>query len=648
MSAVMSLFESLGTYALAWSWQMAVLVLFAWVAMSFDLQHRPTLRHSLWVLTLLCGLLLPWLPERIAAQSFTRQVRQVLVVLTVAAPKHEVRDVGKASFIPPAESDPLPAPEVSQGAPTVLPAWNPSSATFLRATGFLWIAGVVVAAFRRLRGYRRLGRVASIPTAGDEGSTPPILLSPGVRTPMLYGWYHPVILLPGDVAEWSTPHERATMIRHESVHYARKDHWVSAFEAFIRTVFFFHPLARWTCRQIDIERELACDVEVLRLGTEPTAYAETIIKVAEHAVVGAMPCGVYFSGTAQLDRRVDFLFRTPKQVARSTALLVPLLSLLAPTLALGFWQAPVEILNPIAFRVELNPLRVLPEEVFAPPRASIPIAKAAIPSARAQEPPLNPAVPLVPRLDLAFLKVTEDDVKVSVTVGLPHNQLIFKEETGGPMPIRRASGRVQGQVTNIAGRVLQSVDDPFEIPTLADRFNPATVSVFQENLSLAPGLYRMVLLVTDSNGGSTGTIDRILRVRGFPADQLSASSLILADVVEPLPLRAVESSFRIGSLRVRPTMFALRRDQDLNVFQQIYVPASEAGSILPLFMETLITLDGREIQRVSEALQRSAAMTITRKIPLADFTPGTYSVQTTYTDAASGERVVSTGQFSVR
>jgi hypothetical protein len=95
-------------------------------------------------------------------------------------------------------------------------------------------------------------------------------------------------------------------------------------------------------------------------------------------------------------------------------------------------------------------------------------------------------------------------------------------------------------------------------------------------------------------------------------------------------------------------MSELRRDQDLNIFQQVYTPAGEAGSILPLVMETRITLDGREIQRVSEELQRGADMTVTKKIPLADFTPGTYSVQTTYTDAASGERVVSTGEFSVK
>jgi hypothetical protein len=95
-------------------------------------------------------------------------------------------------------------------------------------------------------------------------------------------------------------------------------------------------------------------------------------------------------------------------------------------------------------------------------------------------------------------------------------------------------------------------------------------------------------------------------------------------------------------------MGGFRRDQDLNIYQQIYLPSKDASSPAPLSMETLITSDGREIKRVGEQLERSANATITRKTSLADFSPGVYTVQTTYTDSATGERVVSTGQFTVK
>jgi beta-lactamase regulating signal transducer with metallopeptidase domain len=645
------LFERLGTYVLTWSWQMAVLVVVAWIAVRLDRQHRPTLRHRVWVLTLLFGLLLPWIPERIAAEYWTQQVRQVLAPSVVAPSKSKAQNAGNAFVVPMRAMDKAQTTGVAHVGTTAPSGWNFSRPRFLQATGLLWLAGVVLAGFRRMREYRRLGRVASFAIALGDACTPPILFSPGVRTPMLYGWFRPVILLPQDVEKWTTSEERATMIRHESVHYARKDHWISAFEALVRTVFFFHPLARWTCRQVDIERELACDEEVLRRGAEPATYAEAIIKVAEHSVVGRAACGVYFAGAAQLDRRVELLFRTPQQVARSLVLLLPVCLLVVPTVALGFWQARAETPAPIEFKIVVNPIGLIPEEVLGPAPRPVPIAAETPLPVRHQDPPSNPPAPespAHPRLNVALTKVNTEEIMTSITLGLPYSQLAFREDSAvDQTPIRRASGRVEIQITNLTGRIITRVDDSFEVmlTRFADR---AGVAVYQKAVFLRPGLYRLWVVIHDSNSGTVFPIITRLQVPTFPADRLSASSLILADVLGPAPLIEVTPEFRIGSLRVRPNMSDFRRDQDLNIFQQVYVPAREAASTMFVAMETLITLDGREIKRVSELLQPSANLTITKRIPLADFTPGAYAIQTTYIDNGSGERVVSSGEFSVR
>ena len=650
MTEALSLFERLGAYVLTWSWQVAVLVIVAWIAVRLDRRHRPRLRHSLWVSTLLFGLLLPWLPEKIAAQSWTREIRQVLVEPKAASSKPFVETSGGVSSVSQRAIRTAQTPGVSHVGRIATSAGTFSRATLLQAAGFLWMVGVVIAACRRMREYLRLRRIASNAAAGADESTPPIRQSAEVRSPMLFGWFRPIILLPGDVATWSTPIERATMVRHESVHYARKDHWVAGFESLVRTVFFFHPLVRWTCRQVDIERELVCDEEVLRGGVEPEIYAEAILKVAEHAYAGKASCGVYFSGAGQLDRRVDLLFRTPRRASRLAVLLLPMFLLLTPVVCLGFWQARVEALTPIEFRIQVNPIGLIPQEILAPP--PVPIA-AVIPRAvLPQDPTVNPvapAPPLAPRMNVAFTKITEEQVMVNVTLGLPHSRFTFKEES--PERYLKAAGRIEGQVTNLTGKVIVPIEETFEIMMLPQNSNPSAVAVLQKTLYLKPGLYRMFILISDSNSGNTGTIDTRLEVKGFPSDKLSTSSLILADLVEPVPLGTVSSNFRIGSLRVRPNMSELGRDQDLNIFQQVYVSATEAGSTLPVSMETLITLDGREVRRVSEQLQRSAdlwGMAITKKISLADFPPGTYSIQTSYTDAATGERVVSTGEFTVR
>ena len=221
----------------------------------------------------------------------------------------------------------------------------------------------------------------------------------------------------------STDEERATMILHEAAHYARKDHWLAAFQAVVRTVFFFHPPVRWACSQIDIERELACDEEVIRKGAEPTTYAEAILKVAEHALDRRATCGVHFAGTARLDRRVDMLFRTPPRVARSAVLLIPVSLLLAPVAALGFLQTRVEAATPIQFRIQVNPIGLIPAEILSPP--PVPIA-AVIPRAvRSQDPPVNPALtatPLASRFKVAVLKITEEQAMATITLALPYSQ----------------------------------------------------------------------------------------------------------------------------------------------------------------------------------------------------------------------------------
>jgi hypothetical protein len=66
-------------------------------------------------------------------------------------------------------------------------------------------------------------------------------------------------------------------------------------------------------------------------------------------------------------------------------------------------------------------------------------------------------------------------------------------------------------------------------------------------------------------------IDRRLEVKRFPEDNLSASSLVLADLVDVLPPRTVSAQFQIGSLKVRPSVKReFQRTQIMNVFLQVY------------------------------------------------------------------------------
>src|SRR5262249_48070760 len=92
----------------------------------------------------------------------------------------------------------------------------------------------------------------------------------------------------------------------------RFDHYVNPFQAILGAVFFFHPLARYACRQLTVEREMACDDHVICSGAEAETYAESIIKVAERSIaLAGAPGGVHqlalFSARQILERRIEMI-----------------------------------------------------------------------------------------------------------------------------------------------------------------------------------------------------------------------------------------------------------------------------------------------------------------------------------------------------
>jgi hypothetical protein len=114
------------------------------------------------------------------------------------------------------------------------------------------------------------------------------------------------------------------MLRHELAHVERRDHYVNLFQTVLGAVFFFHPLTRYACRQLSVEREMACDDHVVGSGAEAEAYAESIIKVAERSIapIGALagaPGGAHqlalFSARHILERRIEMILNKDRRRA---------------------------------------------------------------------------------------------------------------------------------------------------------------------------------------------------------------------------------------------------------------------------------------------------------------------------------------------
>ena len=161
----------------------------------------------------------------------------------------------------------------------------------------VWACGVIVIAVRWAQRWTQLRADlrASFRLAIDVGI--PVLCSPALREPGVFGIFRPVILLPEGMAEHLSKAEWEAVLAHELYHARCYDNLTAAIYMLGETIFWFHPLVWWMGKRLVAERENACDEEVLRLGTEPKAYAEGILKICELYLESQLECVAGVAGS---------------------------------------------------------------------------------------------------------------------------------------------------------------------------------------------------------------------------------------------------------------------------------------------------------------------------------------------------------------
>lgn len=100
-----------------------------------------------------------------------------------------------------------------------------------------------------------------------------------VELPLTWGWWRSVVLLPAESQQWSTECRRIVLL-HELTHIKRWDCLLQSIAQLACAVYWFNPLVWWGARQLRVEREMACDDQVLAVGTKASDYASTLVEVA--------------------------------------------------------------------------------------------------------------------------------------------------------------------------------------------------------------------------------------------------------------------------------------------------------------------------------------------------------------------------------
>jgi bla regulator protein BlaR1 len=161
---------------------------------------------------------------------------------------------------------------------------------------------------RELETLRRLERIIGTarPVAMVSSNTS---FEPGV-----FGLVHPVLLWPRSVGERLGDRQVEAILAHELAHVRRRDNLAAAVHMVVEVLFWFHPLVWWLGARLVDEREQACDEEVVRWGSEPQVYAESILKICELYAEVPLACVAGVTGS-DLRKRIE---RIMQNDARAT------------------------------------------------------------------------------------------------------------------------------------------------------------------------------------------------------------------------------------------------------------------------------------------------------------------------------------------
>ncbi|MBL8175895.1 MAG: GWxTD domain-containing protein [Bryobacterales bacterium] len=262
-------------------------------------------------------------------------------------------------------------------------------------------------------------------------------------------------------------------------------------------------------------------------------------------------------------------------------------------------------------------------------------------------------LPIKVRAD--FMRLTNSTILSNLTLQLEKRDLQYKATDG----VSKGVVNIYGRVTSMARRVVTVFEDvvSVEFPTELTQQAVTGSSLYQKSVPLAPGTYRVNLVVKDVNGGNMNNYEMALHVPRFEDETLGSSSVVLADVIEKVPTRSIGTGqFVIGTSKVRPRVGeTFKRDEKMGIYLQIYNLTSDEKTRKPsgtIEYEVVKTGTNEKIFDFSEEIEKidgasSQQVTIEKILPLQNMQPGQYQLKMKVQDKLGNQTLTPSVNFTV-
>jgi GWxTD domain-containing protein len=254
-----------------------------------------------------------------------------------------------------------------------------------------------------------------------------------------------------------------------------------------------------------------------------------------------------------------------------------------------------------------------------------------------------------------FLRITSDTVLVPITVQIPVKQLTFQQKDG----VDTASMNLFARITSMTGRVVQTFEDTLRADYAADQLQQAvsTSRIYQKAVPLAPGLYELDIVLKDVNSGNVGVVNTRLPVPRYQDDQLSASSLILADDIQPVSMKDIGvGQFVLGDVKVQPKLdHTFTPNQSMGIFLQVYnLKVNDKTNRANTSVEFRVLKDNSTTPALkfdlpaSQLPEHGEELTLEKRMTLGSLAPGKYKLEIAVTDNLANQTITPTADFTIR
>lgn len=259
--------------------------------------------------------------------------------------------------------------------------------------------------------------------------------------------------------------------------------------------------------------------------------------------------------------------------------------------------------------------------------------------------------PLAFQLDVAFFRQSDDRVITAFTIQADNKELVF-ENVGG---LQTAGMNIFGRIMAVSGKRSGIFEDSVAanatVEELAD--SKEKKSVYQKAVALAPGTYKVDVVVRDVRSGNKGIQSLGFTVPKYDEKKLDTSTLIMATKLRTTTERDIGAMFVIGSAKVIPNVTGkYKKGQEVGIYMQVYNAGIDQTTLRPAVdVQYVLMKDGKEVlnqpenwEGLSDSGQR---LTLARLLPTNAMPLGDYELKIKIKDRVSGQLLEKSSKFTI-